>query len=60
MKEDKMIRDEVVYKEVRRLEKSIENMEHITKMAVMREIAKMKMNLEQPIEFEIPEFLEVK
>ena len=55
-----MIREEVVYKEVRRLEKSIENMEHITKMAVMREIAKMKMNLEQPIEFEIPEFLEVK
>lgn len=55
-----MIKEEVVYKEVRKLEKSIEGMSHITKMAVMREIAKMKMNLEQPVEFEIPEFLEVK
>lgn len=60
MKGDKMIKEELVYKEVRKLEKSIEDMNHITKMAVMREIAKMKMNLEQPVEFEIPEFLEVK
>jgi len=52
-----MINETLITKEIAKLEKSIDSMEHITKTAVLREIKKMKINLEQPEEFIIPEFL---
>ena len=55
-----MISESLIMKEISRLEKNIDNMDHITKTAVLREIKKMKINLEQPEEFIIPDFLEVR
>ena len=52
-----MIDEAKVMKAIKTLEKAVEKMERPTKTEFLRAITKMKMNLEQPEEFEIPEFL---
>ena len=52
-----MIEESKVLSAVRSLEKEVENMQYITKTSVLRAIAKMKIDLEQPERFDIPEFL---
>lgn len=52
-----MIREEEVMRAIKDLEKEVEKMDRPTKSGFLRAITKLKMSLEQPTEFEIPEFL---
>ena len=44
-------------KAVEKLEKEVETMERPTRVGFLRLIKQFKIDLEQPIEFDIPEFL---
>lgn len=52
-----MIDENLVLKEIKNLEKEVESMERPTRQGFLRLIRLMKINLEQPEEFVIPEFL---
>lgn len=52
-----MIREEDVMRAVKTLEKNVDEMQRPTKTEFLRLIKQFKIELEQPVEFEIPEFL---
>ena len=52
-----MIKEEVLMKAVEKMEKEVERMERPTRQGFLRIIKEFKINMEQPIDFEIPEFL---
>lgn len=57
MKGDIMIREEDLMREVEKMEKEVERMERPTRQGFLRIIKEFKIAMEQPVEFEIPEFL---
>lgn len=52
-----MIREEDFKRELDRIEKEVQRMERPTKTEFMRLVKTMEINLKQPEEFEMPEFL---
>lgn len=52
-----MIDENLVMNEIKKLEKEVESMDRPTRQGFLRLIRLMKINLEHPVYFEVPEFL---
>ena len=55
--EAKMIKEEDLMREVKKMEQAVQSLDRPTKAEFMRIIAKFKLAMEQPERFEVPEFL---